>query len=63
MYTDKNNGHQLTPYEGYCEHTLIKKYMKQIGNAPKGGCGFEIDSSKTNIGLKNYNLLEFEHYK
>ena len=61
MYTDKNNGYQLTPYDGlylrtsYCEQTLIKKYVKQIGNAPKGGCGFEIDAAKTNIGQKNYS--------
>ena len=49
MYKNSEKG-ELIPYEGYCEKTLIQKYAKQIGNAAKGGCGFEIESSKTNIG-------------
>ena len=41
---------QLTPYEGYCDTRLITKYAKQIGNGANGGCGLEIQASKTNIG-------------
>ena len=55
MYKNSEKG-DLIPYEGYCEKTLIQKYAKQIGNAAKGGCGFEIESAKTNIG-KNVIIL------
>ena len=50
MYTNKNEGLQFTPLEGYCDKQLVTKYAKQIGNGAKGGCGFEIQTSKTNIG-------------
>ena len=55
MYTNKDEGLQLTPYEGYCDKKLVTKYAKQIGNGAKGGCGFEILTSKTNIGNIYYN--------
>ena len=48
-YTDKDHGYELVPYEGYCEHYLFDKYLKQIGNGAKGGCGFEINAAKTNL--------------
>ena len=50
MYRTGEDG-TYTPYEGYCDETLIKNYVKEIGNALNGGCGFEIDASKTNIGM------------
>ena len=50
MYKTGEDG-TYTPYKGYCEETLIKNYVKEIGNALNGGCGFEIDASKTNIGI------------
>ena len=50
MYKTCEDG-TYTPYEGYCEETLIKNYVTEIGNALNGGCGFEIDASKTNIGM------------
>ena len=53
----KTSEGQLTPYEGYCEESLIKNYVKQIGNAAEGGCGFEIDASKTNLGNITRNRL------
>ena len=50
MYKTGEDG-TYTPYEGYCEETLLKNYVKEIGNAQNCGCGFEIDASKTNIGM------------
>ena len=50
-YTDKEHGYELVPYEGYCEHYLFNKSVKQIGNGAKGGCGFEIDAAKTNLRM------------
>ena len=50
FYTDKYAGYQLVLYNGYCEDKVITTYAKQIGNGAKGGCGFEVDASKTNIG-------------
>ena len=47
MYKTGEDG-TYTPYEGYCEETLLKNYVKEIGNAQNCGCGFEIDASKTN---------------
>ncbi len=56
MYTNKNRNFELTPYDGYCDKKLVTKYAKQIGNGAKGGCGFEIQTSKTNIGNIYYYL-------
>ena len=55
-YTDKDHGYELVPYEGYCEHYLFNKSVKQIGNGAKGGCGFEINATKTNLRMLNITL-------
>ena len=55
-YTDKDHGYELVPYEGYCEHYLFDKYLKQIGNGAKGGCGFEINAAKTNLCMLKNNM-------
>ena len=55
-YSDKDQGYELVPYEGYCEHYLFNKSVKQIGNGAKGGCGFEINATKTNLRMSNITL-------
>ena len=58
-YTDKDHGYELVPYEGYCEHYLFNKSVKQIGNGAKGGCGFEINAAKTNLCMLNNNICVY----
>ena len=55
-YSDIDQGYELVPYEGYCEHYLFNKSVKQIGNGAKGGCGFEINATKTNLRMSNITL-------